>query len=80
MRRTDGQPITPGDVMPKGRCQPPVNAMKLMEALSLEELRRVARCMIIWAPEAFELGLERLSDDRAASAAWRRELAAGGAQ
>jgi hypothetical protein len=56
--------LWPGECMPSNMCQPPVNAMTLMEQLSLEELRDVARTMIIWAPEAFEKGLARVSRNR----------------
>ena len=80
MRRSDGKPIQPGDLMPRGRCQPPVDAMKLMQALSLKELQDVVRCMIIWAPEVFEKGLELVSEERALTAEWHREHAAGGAK
>jgi len=80
MRRGDGEPITPGDVMPRGMCQPPVNAMQLIEALDLDELRRAMRAMVIWAPEVFELGLQRVSEHRERTAAWRRRRAAGGAR
>lgn len=57
-------PLVPGDVIPRDTCQPPVDAMALMKALSLEELQDVARTMIIWAPEAFERGLQRVSRNR----------------
>lgn len=56
--------LAPGDVVPPNVCQPPVDAMELMHRLSLEELQDVARVMIIWAPEAFERGLERVSELR----------------
>jgi hypothetical protein len=68
MYRIDAQgevvPLEPGDFKPPGMCQPPVNAVKLMKQLSLQELQDVARTMIIWGPEAFEKGLQRVSDNR----------------
>jgi hypothetical protein len=68
MYRTDARgevvPLEPGGLMPRGMCQPPVDAMKLMEQLSPQELRDVAHTMIIWAPEAFEKGLQRVSANR----------------
>jgi hypothetical protein len=72
MRRADGEPILPGDVMPRGMCQPPVNTAQLIETLDLEELRRVMRTMAIWVPEVFELGLQRVSEDRERRAAYHR--------
>jgi hypothetical protein len=56
--------LGPGDVIPSGICQPPLDAMELMKRLSLEELQDVTRTMIIWAPEAFERGLQRVSHFR----------------
>jgi hypothetical protein len=53
--------LAPGNVIPPDTCQPPVDAMELMKRLSLEELQDVAKTMIIWAPEAFERGLQRVS-------------------
>lgn len=68
MYRTDHdgtrQPLHPGDMMPRNMCQPPVDAMKLMKQLSLEELQDLVATMIIWAPEAFERGLLRVSSYR----------------
>jgi hypothetical protein len=64
--RADGDRVwlTPGDVVPRNVCQPPVDAMQLMEQLNLAELRQVVRTMIIWTPEAFERGLENVSKFR----------------
>jgi len=65
MRGVDGEPIGPGDVLPHGRCQPPVAVFDLIDQLDAIELRRLARVTAIWAPEVFELGLERVSEMRA---------------
>jgi hypothetical protein len=54
-------PLLPGDTIAPNTCQPPLDAMELMKRLSLEELQDVASTMIIWAPEAFERGLQRVS-------------------
>jgi hypothetical protein len=61
-------------VAPHGMCQPPVNARELVKELSLEELRRVMNTMIIWAPDLFEFGLYRVSEDRQIHAKVRAEI------
>jgi hypothetical protein len=78
MRNSKGEPITPGDVMPGGMCQPPVNAMALIKRLSPGEAQRVLRCVAIWAPEVLEKGLQRVSEERAIVADFERERPAGG--
>jgi hypothetical protein len=67
-------PIQSGDVMPKGRCQPPVAARELAEQLSYDELLRIVNLTAIWAPEIFELGLECVSERRVVAADVHREL------
>ena len=57
-------PIDPGTVVPRNVCQPPVNAIELIKRLSRDELMDVVRTMTLWAPEAFERGLLRVSDYR----------------
>jgi hypothetical protein len=79
MRRSDGEPITPGAI-PPDMCQPPVNAMALIKRLSPEEAQRVLRCVAIWAPEVLEKGLQRVSEERAIVADYHRQRAAGGAR
>jgi hypothetical protein len=61
-------------------CQPPVNAMALIKRLSPDEMNRVLRCVAIWAPEAFEKGLQRVSEEREIVADYYREQRAGGAR
>jgi hypothetical protein len=73
------QPIKPGDLMPKGMCQPPVLARELAEQLSRDELLRIVNLTAIWAPEIFELGLLRVSEMRESVAAFHRELRMAGA-
>jgi hypothetical protein len=45
-------------------CQPPVNAIELIKQLDREELVDVVRLMTIYAPEALEKGLQRISEYR----------------
>jgi hypothetical protein len=77
MRDSKGDPLTPGDIMPSGMCQPPVNAMALIKRLSPEEAERVLRLVAVWAPELIEKGLQRVSEARAIEAGVERERAAG---
>jgi hypothetical protein len=78
MRDSAGRPLTPGDAMPGGMCQPPVNAMALIGRLSPEEMNRALRLVAVWAPELIELGLQRVSESRAIAAEVERERAAAG--
>jgi hypothetical protein len=78
MRRSEGKPITPGAI--PGMCQPPVNAMELVDQLAPDELRQVMRTMIIWVPEAFEKGLQSVSETREIIADYHRQRAARGAR
>lgn len=78
MLDSKGDPIEPGDVKPRGMCQPPVKAMALIERLSPREMRRALQVAAIWAPEVFEKGLLRVSEERAIADEWERERAAGG--
>jgi hypothetical protein len=71
-----GEPLTPGDVMPRGMCQPPVNAMALIDRLSPEEMHRVLRVVAVWAPEVLEKGLQRVSEEREIIAVFERERVA----
>jgi hypothetical protein len=65
MRTMTGDPITLGPVVPADMCQPPVKPRELIKQLSREELERLANTMAVWAPEAFERGLQRVSEVRA---------------
>jgi len=50
IRNSQGEPLTPGDIMPSGMCQPPVNAMALIKRLSPQEAQRVLRLVAVWGP------------------------------
>jgi len=78
MRNRSGEPIPPADVMPHGMCQPPIDAMSLIERLSPAEAQRILRCLAIWVPEVLEQGLLRVSEDRELLASALREQPAGG--
>jgi hypothetical protein len=73
MRDSEGRLLTPGDVMPSGMCQPPVDAMALIERLSPEAAQRVLRVVAVWAPEVLEKGLQRVSEEREIIAVFERE-------
>ena len=76
MRYSKGEPLTPGDIMPSGMCQPPVNAMALIDRLSPEAAQRVLRVVAVWAPEVLEKGLQRVSEEREIIAVFERERVA----
>jgi hypothetical protein len=60
--------ITPG-VIPRNMCQPPVmEPHKLIKQLSPADLETLVVTMAVWVPEAFEMGLKRVSENRAGGA------------